>query len=96
MGKSTSKGNGRSKTRRAAAVLPSARATRRPLLSEALEVVERLDADSQDELIAILQRRLAERGRRRIIADVKQARREFAAGQYDSKTAPEIVREAMS
>ena len=49
--------------------------------ADALDAVENLEPDAQMELIAVLNRRLAERGRQRIAATVEQARLEFAAGQ---------------
>ncbi len=64
--------------------------------ADILEAAEQLDADAQAELVAILSRRLAERGRERVAATVAQARREFAAGQCQPLTAAEIVREAQS
>ncbi len=64
--------------------------------AEALDAAEHLDPDAQVELIAVLNRRLAERGRERIAATVEQARREFAFGQSKPMTAAEIVREALS
>ena len=64
--------------------------------AEALDAAEHLDPDAQVELIAVLSRRLAERGRERIAATVEQARREFASGQSKPMTAAEIVREALS
>ena len=63
---------------------------------EALEAVEQLDSEAQAELVAVVQRRLAERGRERVAATVAQARREFAAGQCQPMTAAEIMREAQS
>ena len=62
--------------------------------SDALDIAEQLDPDDQVELVAILSRRLAERGRERLAATVAQARNEFAAGQCQPMTAAEIVREA--
>src|SRR5207245_10707484 len=62
----------------------------------ALDAAEQLDADAQAELVALLSRRLAERGRERVAATVAQARREFAAGQCPPMTAAELVREAQS
>ena len=62
--------------------------------SDALDVAEQLDPADQVELVAILSRRLAERGRERLAATVAQARNEFAAGQCQPMTAAEIVREA--
>jgi hypothetical protein len=64
--------------------------------AEVLDAAERLDVEAQAELVAVLSRRLAERGRERVAATVAQARREFAAGQCQPLTAAEIVREAQS
>ena len=64
--------------------------------ADALDAVEHLDPDAQMELIAVLNRRLAERGRDRIAATVEQARLEFASGQTNPMTASEIVGEALS
>ena len=64
--------------------------------ADALDAVENLEPDAQMELIAVLNRRLAERGRQRIAATVEQARLEFAAGQSKPMAASEIVREALS
>ena len=64
--------------------------------SDALDVAEQLDADAQAELVAVLSRRLAERGRERVAVVVAQNRREFATGQCQPMTAAELVREAQS
>jgi hypothetical protein len=64
--------------------------------ADVLDAAEQLDVDAQAELVAILSRRLAERGRERVAANVAQARREFAAGQCQAMTAAEMVREAQS
>lgn len=63
---------------------------------DVLESVEQLDDGAQAELVAILSRRLAERGRQRIAETVAEARREYAAGQCRPMTPAEIVREALS
>ena len=62
----------------------------------AIEAAEQLDVDAQAELVEVLSRRLAERGRERVAAMVAQARQEFAAGQCKAMTAAEIIREAQS
>ncbi|MGI8978859.1 MAG: hypothetical protein ACR2FY_06510 [Pirellulaceae bacterium] len=62
--------------------------------SDALAAVEQLDSDAQAELVAVLSRRLAERGREQVAAVVAQARREFAAGECKPMTAAELMREA--
>jgi hypothetical protein len=64
--------------------------------SEVLDAAELLDADAQAELVAVLTRRLAERGRERVAASVAEARREFASGQCQAMTAADIVRAASS
>jgi hypothetical protein len=64
--------------------------------ADVLDAAEQLDVDAQAELVAVLSRRLAERGRERVSATVAEARREFAAGQCQPMTAAEIVREAQS
>ncbi len=64
--------------------------------SDALDAAEKLDLDAQAELVAVLSRRLAERGRERLATSVADARREYAAGQCQPMTATEIVREAQS
>ena len=63
---------------------------------DVLEAADQLSAEDQHELIAILQRRLADAGRERLLANINQARREFAAGLCKPMTAAEIVREAQS
>lgn len=64
--------------------------------ADVLDTAEQLDTDSQAELVEIMSRRLAERGRERIARSVAQARQEFAAGQCEPMTAAEMVREAIS
>lgn len=64
------------------------------VFADVLDAAEQLDADAQAELVAVLSRRLAERGRERVA--VAQARREFAAGQCQAMSAAELVREALS
>ncbi len=68
--------------------------TQKTVFSDVLEAAEQLDMDSQAELLSVLSRRLAERGRERVVDAVAQARREFAAGQCQPMTAAELVREA--
>ena len=66
------------------------------VFSDVLDAAEQLDADAQAELVAILSRRLAERGRERVVSAVEQARREFADGQCQAMTAAELMREALA
>ena len=59
--------------------------------AEVLDAVERLDPEAQAELVAVVGRRLAERGRAGVAERVAEARREMAAGLGRPATAAEIV-----
>lgn len=48
--------------------------------NEVLEVIETLSLDEQETLLAIVQRRFAERSRQKLLADVQSAREEFNQG----------------
>ena len=47
---------------------------------EVLEAADHLSMDEQQELIAVLARRLAQAGRQRVAADIQEARQEFSEG----------------
>ena len=64
-----------------------------PAFSDVLDAADKLSADEQQELIAILNRRLAEAGRRRVIDDVRKARAEFTAGQCRPTKAKDLLDE---
>jgi hypothetical protein len=64
--------------------------------ADVLEAAEQLDIEAQADLVAILSRRLAQRGRERVAATVAQARLEFAAGQCPAMAPAEVAREAQS
>jgi hypothetical protein len=66
------------------------------VFADVLDAAEQLDVEAQAELVAILSRRLAERGRERVVGAVAQARRESAAGQCQVMTAAEIVRDGQA
>jgi hypothetical protein len=54
--------------------------------ADVLDAAEQLDVDAQAELVAVLSRRLAERGWERVATTVEQARQEFASGQCQPMT----------
>jgi hypothetical protein len=62
---------------------------------EVLEAADRLSPDEQKELADIINRRLAEAGRRRVATEIQEARQEFAAGRCVPATPDEIMREIM-
>ena len=60
---------------------------------EVLEAADHLSQDEQEELIAILHRRLAQAARQRLAGEVKEARQEFAEGRCLPATPDELMRE---
>jgi predicted translin family RNA/ssDNA-binding protein len=63
--------------------------------AEVLEAADHLSLDEQEELIAILHRRLAQAARLRIATDVQQARQEFSEGKCLPASPAELMREIM-
>jgi hypothetical protein len=62
---------------------------------EVLEAADQLSQDEQEELIAILHRRLAQAARQRLAAEVQEARQEFAQGRCLPATPQEMMREIL-
>jgi hypothetical protein len=60
---------------------------------EVLEAANQLSPEEQRELIDILQRRLVQTDRQRLVAEVQEARHEFAAGNCRPATPGDIMRE---
>ena len=58
-----------------------------------LEALEALPLEEQESVLEIMQRRLAERRRAELIATVKQARKELAAGQGKPASVASIMRQ---
>ncbi len=63
---------------------------------EVLDAIEHLPADQQAELIDVMRRRLAERGRQRIVDDAQEARAEHAAGKTRPVSVDDLMREIES
>ena len=61
-----------------------------------LEAADNLSVEEQESLIDILRRRLAERRREEIAADVREAREAFNAGECRPATPDEIFEEIVS
>ena len=62
---------------------------------EVLEAADRLSPEEQEELIAILHRRLAQAARQRLAAEIQEARQELAEGRCSPATPDELMREIM-
>jgi len=62
---------------------------------EVLEAADHLSHDEQEELISILHRRLAQAARQRLVAEVQEARQEFAEGHCSPTTPDELMREIL-
>jgi tryptophan 2,3-dioxygenase len=63
---------------------------------EVLEAIEQLSLDEQETLLDIVQRRVAERGRKLLAAEIQEARQEFATGGCHPATADELMEEILS
>jgi hypothetical protein len=63
--------------------------------SEIVEAADSLSLDEQQSLLEILRRRIAEHGRQQLLADIEQARAEFARGQTWPASVKEIIDEAI-
>ena len=62
---------------------------------EVLDAADHLSFEEQEELIAILHRRLAQAARQRLAVEVQESRQEFAAGVCSPATPDEIMREIL-
>jgi len=63
--------------------------------ADILEAADHLSQDEQQELIAILNRRLAQAGRQRVAADIQEARQQLAEGRCSPATPDELMREIL-
>jgi hypothetical protein len=64
--------------------------------AEVLEAVDLLSTEEQEALVEIVHRRMAERGRKRLAAEVHEAQREFAEGRCRPSSADELMHEVLS
>ncbi len=64
--------------------------------AEVVDAAGRLPNEDQAALVVLLQRRLAEAGRRQVATDVRDANAEFAAGGCRPASPDDIVRDALS
>lgn len=60
-----------------------------------LEAADHLSQDEQEELIAILYRRLAQAARQRLAGEIKEARQEYTEGQGSPATPDELMGEIL-
>jgi hypothetical protein len=63
---------------------------------EVLDAIEHLPDEQQADLVDVVRRRLAEKGRQRIISDAREARTEHAAGQTRAMSVEDLMREIES
>ena len=64
--------------------------------AEIMETVEQLSVDEKETLIDILQHRLRENKRQKIVKSVKEARREFEEGKTKTTSVDDIMKEILS
>ena len=64
--------------------------------ADIVEAVDRLSTDEQETLLEIVRRRIAERGRERVVAEAREAVAEFEAGKARVVTVDELMDELLS
>ncbi len=64
--------------------------------ADVLDAVDALSADEQLALVDIVGHRLAEEGRKRVVASIHEARREYAEGHCRPATVDELMNEIRS
>jgi hypothetical protein len=62
---------------------------------EVLEAADQLSLEEQETLADILKRRIIERRRQELAADVQSARREYGAGSCEAVTTDELMTEIL-
>ncbi len=67
-----------------------------PMFGEVLDAVEQLSLDDQETLAEIVRLRVAQRRRRELAEDVREAREEFAAGRARPMTPDKLMDEIES
>ena len=60
---------------------------------DAIEIVESLPEEQQENLIEILRRRLIEHRRDQLVTSVKEAKAEYERGEVKSGTVDDLIRE---
>ncbi|CAG0941128.1 hypothetical protein BROC_01288 [Candidatus Brocadiaceae bacterium] len=63
---------------------------------EVLEAVETLSADEQETLVDIIKRRLADRARQRLSADIEESRVDFAKGLCQPTSVESLMEDLLS
>ena len=61
--------------------------------AQTLDVIGSLPVDEQEDVLQVLQRRLAEHRRAELVATAKQSRKEFAAGKCKPASVAAIMRQ---
>ena len=62
-------------------------------LSDVIEAIDRLSHDEQEALLDIVRRRMSEARRSRLIRAVREARRDYTAGEFRVVTPSELARD---
>jgi hypothetical protein len=63
---------------------------------DVLDAIDQLSLEEQETLMDIVQRRVAERSRKFLAAEIREAQQEFAEGRCQAATADELMKEILS
>ena len=64
--------------------------------AEVLEAVDQLSAEDQEALVEIVRKRAAERGRKRLAAEAREALRDFNEGRCQPTTPGDLMDQILS
>lgn len=60
---------------------------------DALDIVESLPEAQQEDLIDLVSRRLIEQRRKKLVREIKEARKEYAKGEVRKESVDDLMRE---
>ncbi|NOT54203.1 MAG: hypothetical protein HOP18_06315 [Deltaproteobacteria bacterium] len=63
---------------------------------DVLDAIDMLSLEEQRTLVDIVQHRMAERSRKLLVAEAREAEQEFATGRCQAATAEELMKEILS
>jgi hypothetical protein len=71
--------------------------TNKPMrFCDVVEAADSLSFEEKEELIGILEQRMRDERRAKLLQEVEQSRKDFAEGRYKAGTVDEIMREILS
>ncbi len=67
-----------------------------PRFSDVVESIDRLSFDEQEAILSLLQNRIRDQKRQRLVERINESRSDYERGEYKEATVEEIMRETES